>query len=221
MRIRRKPWARPELEACPFYISKPESMAGHWCERFADTTAPLELELGCGKGFFICRKAANEQSVNFIALDLKSEVLALTKRNIESEYSSRGITVDNVLLSCRNVELIEPVFTPDDRIRRIYINFPNPWPKVKHHKRRLTHPRQLEHYRSFLPDGGEIILRTDDDELYEISHEYFTSCGFSIVVDSFDMYADGLNDDYVSEHERMFTQRELPIHYIKAIQLAR
>ena len=60
-----------------------------------------------------------------------------------------------------------------DKIDRIYINFCNPWPKSKHNKRRLTHTRQLENYKTFLNENGEIYFKTDDDELFEDSIYYF------------------------------------------------
>ncbi len=55
MRIRRKPWARPELAACPFCIDDPENHIGHWHELFPKRQ-PLHLELGCGKGGFMARR---------------------------------------------------------------------------------------------------------------------------------------------------------------------
>lgn len=50
MRIRRKKWARPELDACNYYIDNAEEMRGKWHQAFADNNRPLYLELGCGKG---------------------------------------------------------------------------------------------------------------------------------------------------------------------------
>lgn len=59
---------------------------------------------------------------------------------------------------------IDSVFSKEDGIERIYINFCNPWPKSKHKKRRLTHYRQLIKYKEFL--NGEIWFKTDDDDLF-------------------------------------------------------
>ena len=82
MRIRRKPWARPELAACPFCIDNPEENIGHWQEAFPKQQ-PLHLELGCGKGGFIAQRAVSHPEINFLAVDIKSDILGLTKRNIE------------------------------------------------------------------------------------------------------------------------------------------
>ena len=66
-------------------------------------------------------------------------------------------------------------------MQRIYINFCNPWPRGKHRKKRLTHTRQLEKYKEFLVPNGEVYFKTDDDDLFIASLEYFEEAGFEIV----------------------------------------
>ena len=75
-----------------------------------------------------------------------------------------------------------------DKVERIYINFCNPWPKGKHRKKRLTHTRQLEKYKTFLADGGEIYFKTDDDELFDASLIYFEESGFDIIKKIYDLH---------------------------------
>jgi tRNA (guanine-N7-)-methyltransferase len=67
MRIRFKPWARPELEASKFYINEPEQLKGKWKNKFKNPNLPLHLELGCGKGQFIS-KLALFLSTNYVIL---------------------------------------------------------------------------------------------------------------------------------------------------------
>ena len=85
MRIRYKKWARPELEACPFYIDNPEELRGKWNTAFKNQ-APIQMELGCGKGTFISKLAVENPNINFIAVDLVDPMLGISKRNIETEY---------------------------------------------------------------------------------------------------------------------------------------
>ena len=82
MRIRYKKWARPELEASKFYINNPEECKGKWKEQFEKEENPIHLELGCGKGQFISKKASNNLNVNYIAIDLVDAMLGLAKRNV-------------------------------------------------------------------------------------------------------------------------------------------
>lgn len=94
---------------------------------------------------------------------------------------------------------------------RIYINFCNPWPKKKHKKKRLTYPRQLFSYQEFLKDGGEIWFKTDDDELFEESLEYFKLCGFTQKYLTRDLANSGFAENILTEHEKMFMEQGIPI----------
>ena len=142
MRIRCKPWAKPELEACDVCINEPETLKGKWREEFKND-APIYLELGCGKGGFISQAAPENPDKNYIAVDIKNEMLVLAKRKLEAAYKEKEIPMDNIRIFIKNIEQIDNVFDEGDKIDRIYINFCNPWPKPKHKKRRLTH-----HHRS-------------------------------------------------------------------------
>lgn len=165
MRIRYKKWARPELEASKFYEDKPEKWKGRWKEHFAKQNQPLMLELGCGKGQFISKLALENQNINYLAIDLVDAMLGLAKRNIEEEYQNAKIEPQNVMLTRFDIERIGLILDQKDMVERIYINFCNPWPKGKHRKKRLTHTRQLEKYKQFLKEDGEIYFKTDDDRI--------------------------------------------------------
>ncbi len=216
MRIRRKSWARPELAASPFVIDCPDDWRGHWNAAF-DRQQPLHLELGCGKGGFIAQKAFEKPDINFLAVDLKSEVLGLAKRNAERVYSEGGRAVDNLRIAAHNIEWIDHMLGPEDRIARIYINFCNPWPKKRDFKHRLTHPRQLALYKKFLLPGKELVFKTDDDILFEATAEYLTECGFKIIEHIVDLPIAHAASAIMTEHERMFREMGLPIHYIVAV----
>lgn len=208
MRIRRKAWARPELEACEFFIDNPSEFKGKWHGCF-ENKQPLHLELGCGKGTFISKLAFKNQNINYIAIDIKSEMLGLTKRNIEQEYGKKPIK--NVLLTAYQIELIKDIFDELDIIDRIYINFCNPWPKARHTKKRLTHTRQLEKYKTFLKQNGEIYFKTDDDDLFLASQRYFKESGFEIEKITHDLHSEEIFENIQTEHEKMFTEKGIKI----------
>ena len=151
MRIRFKPWARGELEASNFYIDNPEEYKGKWRSLFKNNN-PIHLELGCGKGGFISQIASQNQNINYIAIDMVDAMLGLAKRNVEQTYKEKNLEIDNIYLTRFDIERIGLILSKEDEISRIYINFCNPWPRGKHHKKRLTHTRQLEKYKEFLKD---------------------------------------------------------------------
>lgn len=218
MRIRHKPWAKPELEACPFYIHEPQQQIGHWQELFDDPDKPLYVELGCGKGGFISQAAPAHPEINFIAMDIKNEMLVLAKRKLEQAYSEKNQQMDNVKIAIQNIERIDLAWNENDRADRIYINFCNPWPKKKHKKRRLTHTRQLLNYKKFL--RGEIWFKTDDDELFEESFEYFEEAGFEILYKTYDLHSESPYENFVTEHEKMFSDEGKKIKFLIAKPVA-
>lgn len=179
MRIRNKPWAKEELLASDFYVQKPEDYKGRWKEFFNNENDHIYLELGCGKGFFVKKAAKQNQNINYIAIDLIDAILGMANRNIIEEFENKEVL--NLALTRYDVEEINNILDQSDNIERIYINFCNPWPKPRHKKRRLTHTRQLEKYKQFLAPKGEIYFKTDDDELFRESLEYFKEAGFEVV----------------------------------------
>ena len=209
MRIRRKKWAKEELENSKFYIDKPEEFKGIWKSKFEQEN-PLHIELGCGKGSFIANLASSHRNINYIAVDMIEAMLGLSKRNIEQAYNFEN--PENLFLIRANVEQIADVFNKSDFIQRIYINFCNPWPKKKHNKKRLTHTRQLELYKEFLVENGEIYFKTDSDELFEASLEYFEQEGFDIIKKTYDLHQEQIfEENIVTEHEKMFSEEGIKI----------
>lgn len=211
MRIRKKAWVEPELNACNFFIKQPSENIGKWQDAFK-RKQPIHLELGCGKGSFIAKLASQNQNINYMAIDLISQMLGLAKRNIEEEYKAIDREVDNVLIMSHEIEIIQNMMNENDIVDRIYINFCNPWPKPRHNKKRLTHTRQLENYKKFLKDNGEIYFKTDDDNLFRASIKYFEEAGFKIEKITYDLHNEQIwNNNIETEHEKMFTKQGIKI----------
>ena len=212
MRIRYKKWARPELEASKFYEDEPEKWKGKWKEHFKNQNQPFMLELGCGKGQFISKLALENQNINYLAIDLVDAMLGLAKRNIEEKYQNAKKEPENVMLTRFDIERIGLILDKKDKVQRIYINFCNPWPRGKHRKKRLTHTRQLEKYKEFLVPNGEVYFKTDDDDLFIASLEYFEEAGFEIVEKTYDLHNEPIfEDNIVTEHEKMFSDEGIKI----------
>lgn len=209
MRIRRRKWAKQELEEAEFYIDNPTIYKNKWHEKFLQKQ-PLHIELGCGKGNFIANLAVRHREINYIAVDMIEAMLGLSKRNIEQTYGNQN--PENLFLIRANVERILDIFGEKDTVDRIYINFCNPWPRGKHNKRRLTHTKQLENYKTFLRKGGEIYFKTDNDELFEVSLEYFEKSGFWVLAKTNDLHNEPIfEENIITEHEKMFSEEGMLI----------
>ncbi|MBQ1309873.1 MAG: tRNA (guanosine(46)-N7)-methyltransferase TrmB [Ruminococcus sp.] len=219
MRIRKKKWAEPELSVCDFFVKDPEAHAGNWRHAFKKEQ-PLVLEIGCGKGGFAGQYSLQNPDKNIIALDIKIDMLGVGRRTIVHlfEEAGKGDAIDNLLLVNYNVEQLDKIILPEDKIERLFINFCNPWPRPKHKKRRLTYYKKLEMYKRFLQPEAEIRFKTDDDELFEESLEYFAQSGYEILYLTRDLHASGFAENIETEHEKMFTEEGKKIKFLIARQ---
>lgn len=215
MRMRNKPWATAELNDCPYFIRSPERYIGKWHSLFK-RNQPVYMELGCGKGLFLAGAAPVNPEINYLGIDLKDTVLGPARRNIEFAFHAADREPDNVILTALNIEQILNVMDSSDSVRRVYINFCNPWPKKKHQKRRLTYPRQLENYKKILEPGGEIFFKTDDDSLFADTLVYLKECGFIVISKTYDLHAENLPDNIMTEHEIMFLEKGVKIKALTA-----
>jgi tRNA (guanine-N7-)-methyltransferase len=208
MRIRKKPWAKPELSLCDYYINHGKPLRGKWRETLGEK---IHLELGCGKGAFISQAILAMPDAQWIAADQVDDMLAYARR--KSEDLSNGKPPNLTLLKL-NIEHISEVFAPLE-VDRIYINFPPPWKRHSEFKHRLTHPRQLEQYREILVPGGEIHFKTDDDDLFNDTLVYLVDTGFEVTKIVSDLIKSDI-PNIITEHEKMYYEQGKKIKYCTA-----
>lgn len=170
---------------------------------------PVQLEIGCGKGKFICELAARNPDINFVAVEKISNVL------IEAVERAMGEKLKNVHFINSAAEVL-PRYIKAGIIDKIYLNFSNPLPKMGYAKQRLTHPRFLNGYRRLLREGGQIVQKTDDKDFYEFSLESFNECGYEILDKCEDLHALNDPENIVTEHEKKFTEAGKKIYRIVA-----
>ncbi|RXI38416.1 tRNA (guanosine(46)-N7)-methyltransferase TrmB [Clostridium tetani] len=208
MRLRKKWWARPEMEASSLVITNPKEYKGKWMEEFKNNNS-IHLELGCGRGGFMQEKALKNPNINYVAVDLKDEILIYVLRKLKEKE------IENVRIVPLNIAFISEVFEKDE-IEKIYINFCNPWPKLRHNKRRLTHNKFLDEYKKFLKGQGEIWFKTDDIGLFEDSQEYFKESAFSIEYITYDLHKSDFNKNIMTEYETKFASMGMKTMFLIA-----
>ena len=173
---------------------------------------PVRLEIGCGKGKFICELAQRERDVNFIAVEKIGNVL------IEACEAAKQLGLKNVhFINCAAEVL--PKYLPDDSVEVIYLNFSNPLPKLGYAKQRLTHPKFLEEYKQFLKRGGKIIQKTDDKDFYLFSLQSYRECGYAVKEVCEDVSALNDPENIVTEHEKRFSDLGKKIYRVVAERL--
>ena len=170
----------------------------------------VELEIGCGKGGFICEMAARRPDTGFLAVEVSKNVI------VEGCKKALALGLTNVrFLNCA-AELL-PCFLPPQSIQKLYLNFSCPDPKHTYASHRLTHPRFLQSYRQYLAPGVEIHQKTDNMHFFEYSIEQFSRCGYKIKNVSLDLHnSSWQKENIMTEYETKFSQMGLPIYRLEA-----
>lgn len=178
-------------------------------EKIFKNSNPVALEIGCGKGKFICETAVMHPKFNYVACEKISNVIIDACERVKRE------NILNVyFLNCAAEVLTK--YLPPASVEKIYLNFSNPLPKEGYKKQRLTHPRFLEIYRGILKDGGTVIQKTDDKNFYEFSLESYKSSGYKILSACTDLKNNPVEGDVETEHERLFKSQGKNIFRIVA-----
>lgn len=151
-----------EFEAFANTSSFPENVAGSWQKDVFKNDNPITVELACGHGVFLVEMARRYPNRNFIGVDIKSARLwAGAKQALDEGFN-------NVRFLRAQIEHLTDYFA-EHEIDELWITFPDPFPKKRQTKKRLTSPRFLAMYEKLLPPGGVLHLKTDDRNLFEYS----------------------------------------------------
>ena len=147
MRMRKMRNLEPRMEKCAAYrIAEPAALRGSWRSLKPGCTA-LWVEVGCGKGKFTAETAEANPDVLLIAVERCREAMVVAMEKAKA----MGLT--NVFFIDMDVASMEEIFA-DGEIDRLFINFPDPWPRKKNAKRRLTHRGFLEKYCRTVRERG-------------------------------------------------------------------
>ena len=120
-----------------------------------DNSNPLHLEIGSGRGEFIYNKALQNPNVNFFAVDVKEKRIKTIIRRLD-ENLHKNVKVIKVFIDSETIKKF-----PKDKIEKIYLLFPDPWPKKKHHRRRIIQSNFIDNLNILLKVNGVLEITTD------------------------------------------------------------
>ena len=217
MRLRNIPRADGVIKSHPMVVQDTQESRGNWKNIFGNDR-PVYLEIGMGKGRFLMNMAKEHPLVNFVGIERYSSVLlrALEKYDTE-EYKD----LQNIRFLCMDATEIEDVFNQGE-IRKIYLNFSDPWPKARHARRRLTSGTFLDRYAKILPPGGNLEFKTDNTELFRFSLEEIREKeGWRLDKYTYDLHRnDEMNQgNIMTEYEEKFSSLGNPINKLIATRL--
>lgn len=212
MRRRKVKGADEKLLSYKNYVLKEDDVKQHkgkWNKLFKNDN-PIYVEFGTGRGKFITTLAKQNPNINFIAFEIKEEVLL---KAVQKSYEDK---LDNILFAWANVENILDYFC-ENEISRVFINFCDPWPKKRWAKRRLTHKNFLDKYIFILDEEGEIHFKTDNESLFEFSLNEMAS-KFLLKNISLDL-ANSDIENITTEYEDKFMAQNMKIYRLEAKKL--
>lgn len=168
------------------------------------------LEIGMGKGNFLLGMCLNHPNINYIGVEKYSSVICSAIKKI-NEYE-----LDN--LKILNIDIMDIPQYLYGKIKTIYLNFSDPWPKKRNTKRRLTSENFLKLYDNLFKDEKHIILKTDNDDFYAFSKESLLSYGYKIINETYDLHNSDITDSPKTEYEEKFSSQGVKIKYIEVIK---
>lgn len=209
MRLRNKKWARPLLDSLEnISIREGNKNKGNWQGVFQNKN-PIYLEIGMGKGDFICGLASKNPRINFIGIERAETVAAIALKKINN------LELSNVKIMNEDAINLENIFEKGE-ISQIYLNFSDPWPKKRTTKKRLTYCTFLNIYKNILAKNGKVILKTDNRNLFEYSLTSFQENGWELNNIDFDYPLTDSDFDVPTEYERRFRELNNPICRLEA-----
>ncbi|MEM9399336.1 MAG: tRNA (guanosine(46)-N7)-methyltransferase TrmB [Verrucomicrobiota bacterium] len=158
----------PELEVDPRYsLSSADILQMYNWQEIFQNNYPIEIELGAGDGGFILERARANPHVNFIAIErLRGRIRKIIKGASRHQLANlRAIQLESTYVIER--------LCPYQSLKTIHIMFPDPWPKKKHHKRRLMQTEFLLKALQTLAFHGELRFTTDHQEYFQWTEEIF------------------------------------------------
>ena len=207
MRLRNVKNKEEILSSSKFLVKNPKDYCGRWKEYFGNNN-PIYIEIGMGKGKFIRENALKYPNINFIGIEKYDSVVAKCLPKIDDSLSNLAIVRMDALE-------IDKVFAHE--ISRIYLNFSDPWPKKRHHLRRLSSKVFLEKYSSIFLGNYEILMRTDNEDLFCYSLMSFSEAGYVLKDLTFNLH-NNTDDIITTEYEDRFSSRGMPIYAVRAIK---
>lgn len=203
--MRKLPWAETFLNEQDVVIKKPEDYAGHWRKRLRREC--IHLEIGSGKGDYWTKMAMQYPEIGWIGVEKNESVAALAVR----KYVNIADKKEHMCFIQDDAEEVSTWFAPQE-IDVLHLNFSDPWPKKRAHKKRLSNKAFIARYADILKDDGEIQMKTDNMDLFEYSIIEFQNAGWFLHDFCVDYRRVKHDEDVITEYEQRFLEKGQPIY---------
>jgi len=205
VRLRNVKGAKEIIESSNYVVLDYKKYRGNYNKLFKNNN-PIYVEIGMGKGKFIIDNAIKYPNINFIGIEKYDSVVVRAIQKLEDK------DIPNLKIIRMDALEITDVF--DREVSRIYLNFSDPWPKDRHEHRRLSSDIFLKKYDLIFKDNKNIVMKTDNRNLFEYSVKSFVNYGYKINDISLDLHQANYQDNIMTEYEEKFVSKGSPIYMI-------
>lgn len=205
MRLRNITGSDEMIADSHYVVLNPKSQIGKWNNLFGNDH-PIHIEIGMGKGRFLCEMARLHPQINYIGIEKYSSVLLRAIQKLAEEE------IPNIRFLCMNAEDILEVFATGE-VDQIYLNFSDPWPKDRHAKRRLPSREYLKRFEVILKKEGLLEFKTDNRGLFDFALAELAPAGWKTEEVTFDLHQDDnmKKGNVMTEYEEKFSALGNPI----------
>jgi tRNA (guanine-N7-)-methyltransferase len=144
--------------------------APNWSEVYADWSQPLSLDIGCARGRYILQMAQMNPQWNFLGLEIRESLVA------QALVGKQNLNLTNLHYIFCNANTSLATLLPNNSVQEVTIQFPDPWFKQRHRKRRTVNQELVNTLAQLMVSGGRVLLQTDIQPLMQDMLKHFGAC---------------------------------------------
>ncbi len=211
-----------KLENFPFVLcdNQGEELRGLWNKNFFKNTNPLHVEIGSGHGHFMLEQCEKNPLMNFVGIDYRF------KRGFELAKKLNLLVPKNFCYLRAKAERLSFLFAPHE-VDSLFLFFPDPWPKARHHKKRLWQNLFLDDVMTILKKGSPFFVKTDDlhyfEWMQEILQPYLEQKKLELRFKTYDLWQASHSSHFLcsfqTKFEKLFIKKNIPIKAMELICL--
>jgi tRNA (guanine-N7-)-methyltransferase len=199
----------PEYRGWIYLEEEALELKARWSSIFGEPNLPLDLEIGCGNGFFFNQQVRANPKRNLLGIEIKYKPLVQTVRRIKNDnlQNGRGLRF--------NARAIEAIFSHEE-LNNAYIYFPDPWPRRSQQKNRLMTLEFLNKLFLVQKPGSFLDFKTDSLEYFNSIEKFLSDSPYEVIRFTRDLHqSEWVSENFMTAFERIFTGKGQPINYFR------
>lgn len=199
----------PEYKNWIFLEEEAVGLKGKWTSVFEKPEQPLDLEIGCGNGFFFGQQVEKVPERNLLGLELKYKPLVQTVRRVKIKELQNGKGIRF------HAGYLDGIFAPQE-LHKVFIYFPDPWPKKRQQKNRLINKDFLKKIYDLQKPGQFLDFKTDSESYFDFVFEELKDSPYKMIGHTRDLHkSEWAAENFLTSFEKIFASKGQPIYFMR------